>query len=258
MAELAKKLYIQASNGTQQTAKIYSTTGETNNSYICVNVGGTNGYVAIGETSNSQATKGRIQKTGGTAKAILASGVIPYTEAFYTSSGTFTVPSGITKLRVACCGSASSNQNYNNNATDSSITYNSTKYFVATHGTPAYSEHWGGSDGGTSYYSGTAGTPNGRLGVSTDGFARGFDSSVKGTYGAPGATVKKEYYDYSENNGGWKTDYYYSGSGGFNTGYLNVTSGAVITVTVGTPYSASGTVYGSAGFVLIGYGQGVQ
>ena len=70
MAELAKKLHF-LKNGTEQTAKIYTTTSEAGSNYITVKVDGTTGYVPINDISHGNATIGRVAK-GGSIYAILS------------------------------------------------------------------------------------------------------------------------------------------------------------------------------------------
>ena len=71
MAELTKNLHF-LKNGTEQTAKIYTTASETGNNYITVKVDGTTGYVPINDISHGNATIGRVTKSGG-IYAILSS-----------------------------------------------------------------------------------------------------------------------------------------------------------------------------------------
>ena len=65
MAELAKKLHF-LKNGTEQTAKIYTTASEAGSNYISVKVDGTMGYVPIGDIGNINATMGMVNKSGNT------------------------------------------------------------------------------------------------------------------------------------------------------------------------------------------------
>ena len=65
MAELTKKLHF-LKNGTEQTAKIYTTASEAGNNYISVKVDGTTGYVPIGDIGNINATMGMVNKSGNT------------------------------------------------------------------------------------------------------------------------------------------------------------------------------------------------
>ena len=65
MAELTKNLHF-LKNGTEQTAKIYTTASEAGNNYITVKVDGTTGYVPIGDIGNINATIGMVNKSGNT------------------------------------------------------------------------------------------------------------------------------------------------------------------------------------------------
>lgn len=106
MAVFTKKLYMINSAGTQQTANIYSTATETGSSvYMYASVDGTTGYIPLYSTSHANATMGRVLKAG-TTYAIGSSGVPAYNYTYINAagSGTFTVPSGVTKLRVTCVG----------------------------------------------------------------------------------------------------------------------------------------------------------
>lgn len=61
MAELAKKLRF-LKNGTEQTAKAYSTTDEVGSGYITNKIDGVTCYIPIGSTSDARATNGRVIK----------------------------------------------------------------------------------------------------------------------------------------------------------------------------------------------------
>ena len=65
MAELTKNLHF-LKNGTEQTAKIYTTASEAGSNYITVKVDGTTGYVPIGDIGNINATMGMVNKSGNT------------------------------------------------------------------------------------------------------------------------------------------------------------------------------------------------
>ena len=65
MAELTKNLHF-LKNGTERTAKIYTTASEAGNNYITVKVDGTTGYVPIGDIGNINATMGMVNKSGNT------------------------------------------------------------------------------------------------------------------------------------------------------------------------------------------------
>lgn len=104
MATFSKKLYMKNTAGTQQSAEIYSTTGEVGSAYAHLVVDGTTGYVPLVSTSNARATSGRVTETSGTTYAIGKAGYVAYSYGLYTSSGTFTVPAKVYKLRVTCVG----------------------------------------------------------------------------------------------------------------------------------------------------------
>ena len=102
MAIFAKRLNMLNSSGVQQTAKIYSTTTEAGDFYMSAEVDGEVGYIAlITDEGSTLATSGRI--------FIIASGSTPeYTARQLTGTGTFTVPDGVTRIRVTCVGGGSS------------------------------------------------------------------------------------------------------------------------------------------------------
>ena len=105
MAIYAKKVYLKNTSGKQQTAEIYSKPEEAGPNYIYVTIDGSAGYIALAGTSDSNATSGRVKRSG-TTYAIASTGIPPYTSKLLTTvePGTFKVPSGVTKLRVTCVG----------------------------------------------------------------------------------------------------------------------------------------------------------
>lgn len=105
MAELTKKLYIKK-GGTQQTAKLYSTTAEAGMAYAHLIVDGVQAYLLLGEPNDGRATIGRVKETSGHVYAILTSGKFPYHKDSYTSPGThtWTCPAGVTKAKVTVAG----------------------------------------------------------------------------------------------------------------------------------------------------------
>ena len=109
MAELAKKLHLKKGT-TEHLAKAYSTIAEAGAEYITNKIDGVTAYVPIGATNDSRATMGRVKKSGGTEKAILTMGKPPYTKKQWTTPGTytFTVPQGVTKIKVTCVGGGGS------------------------------------------------------------------------------------------------------------------------------------------------------
>lgn len=104
MAEMAKKIHF-LKNGTEQTAKAYSTTAETGGSYITNVIDNTTCYVPLVGTSDSKATIGRVLKSG-TTYAIASTGKPAYTKLTYTTPGTYTltIPAGVTTIKVTVAG----------------------------------------------------------------------------------------------------------------------------------------------------------
>ena len=255
MAELAKKLHF-LKNGTEQTAKAYSTTGEAGSSYIPSKIDGVACYIPIGSTSDVMATNGRVIK-GGTTYAIKSQSKPAYAEKSWTTPGTYTwsAPAGVTRVRVACCGGGGGGvpDTTDTRTAGSGGTSKFGNLISATGGTGARqtgsyedTENWSSSS-----QPGTGGTPNGRngkrggTGTGGTGFALSF-SLANGSYGNGGTW----------NSGGIGSG---GGSGGYNTGYVNVTSGSTYSIVVGEGghgLDAYGkyTCYGNSGFVYIAYG----
>ena len=213
------KLYIQKTGGTAVGCNIYSTAAEAGGKALRVG----SGYVALKDVTDANATAGRVS-IGGVTYAIATQhengGVsIPYTENYWTEAGShsFTVPAGVTRLRVAVCGGGGG------------------KGGLAIGGNGGDSSAFGltatGGRGGWRGGEGSGGEPNGITSSGnsiTDGFALEFEKS-SGWYGKGGQ---------------------YSGSGGYASQYMDVTAGQTYTITVG----AAGGSNGSAGFVLVAYG----
>lgn len=101
MAELAKKINIKK-NDTIQTAKIYTTVAETGSTVTMpIKVDGVQGYVGLVETTNTLATSLRVKKTGATYGVASAGAIlVPTGSTTITGTQTFTVPAGITILKV--------------------------------------------------------------------------------------------------------------------------------------------------------------
>lgn len=285
MAELTKKLHF-LKNGTEQTAKAYSTVDEAGSSYIPNKIDGVACYIPIGSTSDAMATNGRVIK-GGTTYAIKSQSKPPYAEVKYTTAGTytFTVPNNVTRLRVACVGGGAgglatsdygrsddlvSQGAWGTYTTGSGGTSSFGSLIQATGGTGHYLRTWytrrdddGVIDQGYSTFTfGNAGTPNGNNGTSNRvvypgtvpggaGFTLSFEKAT-GSYGEGGAV-----------SGYWSKFFRPTtgSSGGYNSGYVDVTPNTTYTVTVGAggaggtcisryPYGNAGT----SGFVLIAYG----
>lgn len=205
-----------------------------------------------------------------------------YAEKFWSTPGTyeFTVPQDITRLRVAAVGGGGGcsitceddNDNHNYKATPGTASSFGGTLITATGGDAGTAII--GSRGTTAHgTAGAGGMPSGNAGtvcnvnyyagqgtvftsVGGDGFARSF-TKKSGSYGEGGAakTNINGADDALSNAAG--------GSGGFNSGYVNVTPGKTYTVVVGSA-GANRVAYWEgnsyefyapkAGYVLIAYG----
>lgn len=170
MAIYNKKLKVSGSSGVQN-CNIYSTSSEAGNNRMLIAFDGNAGYVALNTVNHARATKGMVSKNNNTM-SILSVNKPLYTEKSWTIAGTytFTVPTGVTRIRVAACGGgggsvfAGDNEgryisNYNNADGNSSSAFD----VVATGGTKGVMY----SDGNRVYAkeAGKGGSPNGRDGV---------------------------------------------------------------------------------------------
>ena len=219
MSTLSQKLYIKKGSSTA-ACNIYSTAAEAGDKALRVG----NGYVALKPITDANATAGRVS-VGGVTYAIAtqhtAAVSVPYTEQQWTKAGsyTFTVPDGITRVRVAVCGGGAGKGSLIGNGKGGDNT--SAFGITAT----------GGHGGGVAWGKGAGGEPNGHASTGnnvTDGFALSFDKS-SGDYGKGGN---------------------FGGSGGYDSQYVAVTAGQTYTITVG----AAGGSGGTGGFVLLAYG----
>lgn len=216
MSILSQKLYIKKGSSTA-ACNIYSTAAEAGDKALRVG----NGYVALKDVTDANATAGRVSINGVTyaiATQHTAAVSVPYTEKYWTEAGShsFTVPAGITRIRVAVCGGGAGKGSLIGNGKGGGNT--SAFGITAT----------GGHGGGVAWGKGAGGEPNGHASTGnnvTDGFALSFDKS-SGDYGKGGN---------------------FGGSGGYDSQYVAVTSGQSYTITVG----AAG---GTGGFVLLAYG----
>lgn len=224
MGLLSKKLYVKKDGREALSCNIYSTSAEAGEKALKVNVDGVNGYVALKPANDIAATDMRV-KIGDVIYAVAAkhengsSATFPYTEKSWTTADnyTFTIPNGISRIRVAVCGGGGGKGGWvlGGNGGDSS----------------AFGLTATGGRGGWRWGEGSGGEPNGIASSGnsiTDGFALSFDKS-SGGYGKGGQ---------------------YSGSGGYASQYMDVTAGQTYTITVGV----SGGSNGTGGFVLIAYG----
>lgn len=283
MAELVKKHHYKQ-NGVEQTAKTYSTIAEAGTEYIENKIDGVICYVAIGDTTDNRATVGRVKKSSIAAeRAILSTGKVPYTEISWTTPGvyTWTAPGGVYRALVATCGGGAGCLV----ATLNSMRPPTTSYTAGTGGTSSFgsflsatggigfsynasnhSELRGMIDGPGHALSGYAGSPNGRNGhvitgdhnPSPSGYGAGFGLSfslTNGNYGQGG----QGYMGNPDTNNVCSI----GSSGGYNTGYVNVTPGTTYTIYVGaggnafihdTSNSSPWAHNGNSGYVYIAFG----
>ena len=198
-------------------------------------------------------------KSGYKTSASISVDVPAYTEKSWTTPGTYTwtVPAGVTKIRVAVCGGGGGAAWGENTAG-----YGGTSFFdtiQATGGTGGKCVH-NDSDIDNTWWDeigGSGGSPNGNSGKGSyhnkvtggTGFALDFNKT-SGTYGQGGSTTKNAALSHQASGG----------SGGYNTNYILVTSNSTISLTVGSGGAGKGnnTTNGTSGFVLIAYGQGIE
>lgn len=217
MSILSQKLYIKKGSSTA-ACNIYSTAAEAGDKALRVG----NGYVALKDVTDANATAGRVSINGVTyaiATQHTAAVSVPYTEKYWTDAGdyTFTVPSGVSRMRVALCGGGAGQGAFAAGNTGGD--------------TRAFDLFATGGEGGSAWTYGNGGTPNGYASSGnriTDGFALSFDKA-SGDYGKGGN---------------------YGGSGGYDSQYVAVTAGQSYTITVG----GAGGNGGTGGFALIAYG----
>ena len=222
MGTLSKKLYIKKPGGTAVACNIYDSLDAAGGKALRVMVDGITGYVALKIVGDSDTTNGRVKINGETyaiATQYYSGSTVPYAEKYWDTAGTyeFTVPSGVTRVRVAVCGGGGSDGGFSAGKSGG----NSSAFDIVAEG----------GHGGSAWSYGAGGTPNGHKSSgrsNTDGYLMSFDKTV-GTYGKGGK---------------------YSGGGGYDSQYVTVTSGQTYTITVGAAGGSSGT----GGFVLIGYG----
>lgn len=287
MALLNAKLYVKRNGEAAVPCNLYSTTEEVGGEYVTVTASNIKAYAKLGGTSDAFCTQGRVKK-GTNTYAILSQAKPPYTEMSWTTPGThtWTCPKGVTRIKIAVCGGGGgacyigeddNDDHYYTAPTGGASSFGS--LISAEGGRGGYvamyvSANWtdknrvfAGSHGGD------GGSPNGNAGTlvyswnanvsiqSTGGagFSLSFDKiNNQNDYGNGG--YAKTYssdksYNYIGNAGG--------GSGGYNTGYVDVIAGETYSVTVGNaasnacPYWEGGarTDYpAKSGFVLIAFG----
>lgn len=77
MTQLAKKLHILKTGGSEQTAAIYTTEAECPSPNLKVKVDGTNGFIKLGDITSPLATNGRVHiNSNNTDYAILSSAAV--------------------------------------------------------------------------------------------------------------------------------------------------------------------------------------
>lgn len=249
MAELAKKLHF-LKNGTEQTAKAYSTTDEVGSIYIPSKIDGVACYIPVGDISDAMATNGRVTKSG-TTYAIKSQAKPAYAEQSWTTPGTYTwtCPSMVSRIRVAVCGGGggASATTFGTATANNGGSSEFGSLISATGGNGGYIKS---SISNTVVTGGAGGSPNGRAGSADEmssavsggtGFALSFNLT-NGSYGNGGASSGP----FESRAGG--------GSGGYDSSYVNVSPNQSYKVVVGAGGSGNGGDSGKSGFVYIAYG----
>lgn len=272
MAELAKKLHLKK-GATEHTAKAYSTTAEIGGDYINAKIDGVTAYIAIGETTDNRATMGRVKKNGAT-KAILNSAKPVYTEQSYTTAGTFTftVPKNVTRIRYAIAGAGSGAMGRGQYEANVSAGGNSSlNNITATGGSGGRIYFLSDGSGWQAHYDQQqGGSPNGRKGAVANNHDYAKGSEVQGGAGwALNFNSQNGNYGKGGNGRTWNWGSCFGGgylvagaSGGYTTGYLDVTPGQTLSVNVGGGSSGywrgdggnANVDWGANGFVLIAWG----
>ncbi len=300
MATLAKKIHIRNSAGTEQTVNLYSTTGELGaaSGYTFQLVDGVTAYAPLVSTSHAKATSGRVIK-GGTTYAWGSTAPAPaYTYKTFTTagSGTFTVPTGVTKLRVTCVGGGAggvggdlrslpgdlgvslqqetpTTVNFKNQGTNT--TFGSVVANGATAAIIQASVYYVGSARGYTLHSYTEskGTTNGIVKQATSSSYNGA-SAVAVTNYLGNSIMSCGAGGYGDGSGSLSPTIVCTGASGFKTvSVIDVSPGQVISYSVGaggncvmaaTLYSYSvnsngeGGSPGSAGGILVEWGSGIE
>lgn len=291
MAILAKKIYMTNSAGTQQTALIYSTTGESGTPYMYASDGSTTGYVPLCSTSDVRATSGRVIQSGTTYAIANNAGVTyDYQYALFTSTGTFTVPAYVTRLRVTCVGGGAGVLTYHcspdhNEVLDlgSSGYVDGATYWSGSGGSSSFSTVVAGGAGGNSVTFSTYACVTGRETTATCGkFTNptvGGGRILGAVHGTDQVAGTAGYTIYRADTGGALGTFGGGGGGGGDhnsdticpiTGSSGYVSTATITVTPGTTITAivgggggywSSHAYvnenGTAGCVFVEWGRSI-
>ena len=207
------------------------------------------------------------------SSAITKVSIPPYTEKSWTTPGTYTwtVPAGVTRIRVAVCGGgggwifAYGGEVQGENGGKSALG----NLLSANGGGGAYVNHYTQTTAQETLRGGTGGTPNGRDGTKTfyqntatstggNGFTLNFNMTT-GNYGSGGSCTGSRYSASTVHAGG--------GSGGYNTKYVDVESLKTYQVIVGAGGAGKNSdndnrlasyTNAKSGFVLIAYGEGIE
>jgi hypothetical protein len=245
MAVLAKKFNIQKTGSSTVACNIYTTTTEAGSAYICANVNGTNGYIAIGATSHAKATVGRVTKSG-TTYAILTASTVPYTKKTYTTAGTytFTIPAGITKVKLTIAGGGGGG-GYN-------VTYSYYYSGCKTSGT-RYATEYGGTGGRGGLATGTKSvTSNATYTITVGAGGAACKAGGKSSFGsllsATGGGAATSAYSYYYYDGEYSSHHH----GGGSNGAAGTPSGS------GGAGGSSGGGSGMTGWVYVEYGEGIE
>lgn len=293
MATFSKKLNI-LKDGTTYSISIYSTVEEAGTYRNAgLNIDGTAGYISLCATGDSRATPGRCTLADGNTYAIATGGVPAYSKKLITSgTGTFTVPSGATKLKVTCIGggagcfvyACSHSCTYDGAFTGSgtyssgaggATTFGSVTAYGATSNTVvvskvrccssssrecgaySYAPSYSSFTVSTGSINGTKHTGCGYKAGTAGQSITAYDGTVYGPYGKGGGGAGDGNNDTVCAMTG--------GSGKVTTSTITVTPGQSISYTVGSGgagatdwYSGYNCEAGTAGAILVEWGKGIQ
>lgn len=295
MAELNKKMHIKNSSGVKQDVKIYSTVEESGNQYLPIKIDNIQAYICLCAIEDTRATYGRVRKNNNVL-AIGINGIPAYSYNLLTINGSFTVPTGISKLRVTCVGGGAGGlidrdcQGFTSvgqyTYTASGVQGNPTSFGnVTANGATSsvYSAYIFVSDDGEGNISSECrsrsvtnsyGTQNGSSAQNGSNVSHGYsgapsvsltkiDGTSAGSAGAGGGVVAGQGAQVCTGGSGYKV-----------TAIINVSPGQVISYTIGSGGRClhTGNLYttahndgyrgicypGSAGAILVEWGQGIQ
>lgn len=297
MGQFAKHIYIQNSAGAIQAVNLYSTAGEAGPWRIRgANVDGQDAYIPCVPYDSTEARRTSAVFTNGAGTWRFATvGTPAYGAAYYSGSGSFTVPDGVTVLRVTCVGGGAGALCYfhNGNSGEVDNAWNAnggiSRWVILGNGgaTSVGGVVANGATGNRVYAKLTLhencdsdGYCNSQRYVEYQSPTVGGGGNWGGSYGygyhagAGGYNLTNIYgtvYGYAGAGGGGGGDhnnntvYTITGSSGYIVaGTIGVSPGSVLPVTVGgggwawfdtSAYACEG---GSSGAALIEWGQGIQ